>query len=75
MIECETVTRKWGNSIGVTLPKEVVESAHLGNHQKIKILILKQNMTLKKSFGFLKGAWRKKAQETKDEVRKELYHG
>ena len=35
MIECETITRKWGNSIGITLPKEIVETEHLKEDEKI----------------------------------------
>lgn len=74
MIECETITRKWGNSLGITLPKEVVESQHLKEHEKIKVLVLKENGTLRKAFGMVKGKWGKNAQQTKDEIRKELHH-
>ena len=74
MIECETVTRKWGNSLGITLPKEIVESQRLKEHEKIKVLVLKENGNLSKAFGLAKGKWKKSAQQIKDETRKELHH-
>lgn len=74
MIECETITRKWGNSLGVTLPKEFVEEQHIKENEKVRILILKQNHTFKKTFGMLKGKFGKKStQQIKDEIRAELY--
>lgn len=74
MIECETITRKWGNSLGITLPKEIVESQHLKEHEKIRVLILKNSGSLRKTFGLAKGKWKKSAQRIKDEIRKELHH-
>ena len=74
MIECETITRKWGNSLGVTLPKEVIEKEHIKEHEEIRILILKQDRTLKRTFGMAKGKWKKTAQRIKDELRAELHH-
>lgn len=74
MIECETTTRKWGNSLGITLPKEVVEQEHIQENEKIKVLILKDSRALKKTFGMVRGKWRKSTQAIKDELRKELYN-
>ena len=37
MIEVEATTRKWGNSLGVILPKDVVQHEHLKENQKIKL--------------------------------------
>ena len=71
MIECETITKKWGNSMGVTLPKEVVKRAHLKEHERIRILILKQDTTLKNLFGMVKS--KKSGQQIKDEIRRELH--
>ncbi len=58
MIECDTVTRKWGNSIGVTIPKDVLDKEHIKEDEKIKIIIIKPNQALKKTFGMLKGKFR-----------------
>ena len=51
MIECETVTRKWGNSIGITLPK----NEDIKENEKVHVLILKQKTVLKETFGLGKG--------------------
>ena len=71
MIECETITREWGNSLGVILPKEIVEKEHLKKNEKIKLLILTQKNPLTKTFGIWKGA--KSTQQMKDELRRELH--
>lgn len=74
MLECETVTRKWGNSLGVTLPKEMIEEGSIKEHERIRIIILKQSNVLKKTFGMAKGKWKNNAQKIKDELRSELYN-
>ena len=74
MLECETVIRKWGNSLGVTLPKEMIEKGAIKEHEKIRILVLKQGNILKKTFGMTKGKWKKSAQNIKNELRSELYN-
>ncbi len=73
MIELETVTRKWGNSLGITLPKEVVEQEHISENEHLRVLILKQRNPLKSTFGMMKGKWNKSGQEIKDELRRELH--
>ncbi len=74
MIECETITRKWGNSLGITLPKEVVEVENIRENEKIRILIMKQDDLLKKTFGVLKDRLKNSSQQLKNEIRKELYN-
>ena len=74
MMECETITRKWGNSLGITLPKNVIEAENIQEHETIKILILKQDQTLKKTFGMVKGKFVKDTKKIKDELRSELYN-
>lgn len=72
MIEIETTVRRWGNSFGVIIPKEIVEDEKLEN-KKIKLAFLRDNKVLEKSFGILKGKLKQSAQEIKDEMRRELY--
>ena len=72
MIECETITRKWGNSIGITLPKEFLENEGIKEDQKIKVLIIKPNQVLKKSFGRL--SKKLDTQKIKNELKKEFYN-
>ena len=70
MIECEAITRKWGNSIGITLPK----NEDFKENEKVQVLIIKQKNVLKKTFGMAKGKLKKSTQQLKDEIRKELHH-
>lgn len=72
MIEIETTVRRWGNSFGVIIPKEIVEDEKLEN-KKIKLALLRDNKVLKETFGILKGKLKQSAQEIKDEMRRELY--
>jgi len=74
MIECETTIRKWGNSLGITLPKDVVEIENIRENEKIRILIMKQNNLLKETFGVLKDKLKNSSQQLKNEIRKELYN-
>ena len=38
----ETLVRKWGNSLGVILPKELVEERHLREKDKILVEVVKE---------------------------------
>lgn len=58
--------KKWGNSIGVIFPKEMVENKHLKIHEKILVEVVKE-ADLRKLFGTLKS--KISAQEFKDLVR------
>ena len=73
MIEVETITRKWGNSLGITLPKDEVLREHLKVNEKVRVLVIKRLQTPEKTFGMFKGKITKSAQEIKDQLRKELY--
>lgn len=74
MIMTEAVVKKWGNSLGVIIPKDVLDKEHIKENDKIKIIVYKENNNLKKSFGLLKGKWTKTGQQIKDESRRELYN-
>ena len=58
--------KKWGNSIGVVFPKEMVERKHLKVHEKILVEVVRA-ADLRKLFGTLKS--KMSAQEFKDLVR------
>lgn len=74
MVECEIIPRKWGHSLGGVFPKEVVEALNMKENKPIRVIILPQNDTLRKTFGILKGKLKKTAQEMKDDARAELYN-
>ena len=62
--------RKWGNSLGVVLPKDFVKEQKLEEGDEV-IVSRKKQVDLKPLFGLLKGSKIKMtAQEFKDEARK-----
>ena len=67
MVETEVKTRKWGSSIGVVLPKALVEEAGIKPNEKIVIEIKKRPLA-KEFFGKFPD-WGKSTQELKDEMR------
>lgn len=71
----ETVTRKWGNSLGITLPKDDVKKEHFKVNERVVVLVLKSTQTPCRTFGMFQGRISKSAQEIKDKLRSELYHG
>ena len=63
----EVIVKKWGNSMGILLPKELVEKKNLKENEKILVEVVKE-ADLKNIFGSLK---RKiSGQEFKDLARK-----
>jgi len=74
MSEAILETKKWGNSIGIVLPKEVLEGENIkGENEKLFVLIRKRSHTAEETFGMLRGKIKKPTQQLKDEMRKELY--
>ena len=66
----EVQVKKWGNSLGVILPKEIIEQKHLKEDDKIVLLDVVKEGNLSKSFGALKGKLHLSGQELKDMARK-----
>ncbi len=74
MTAIQTRVRRWGNSLGVIIPSEAVESERIKENDEIRILVLKDSRkAFKETFGMLKGKLKKSSQEIKDELRRELY--
>ena len=71
-MEIETRTKKWGSSLGIIIPKIIVERENLKQNQEIKILAVetKEKTRLKDIFGKLKN-WKIDSQKFKDEIRKQ----
>jgi len=70
-MEFSAVARRWGNSLGITLPKQIVEQTGIRENQEVNVEIkTKSNMPSKEIFGFVRD-WRLNAQKVKDEARKE----
>lgn len=75
MPETIAEVRKWGNSLGIIIPKETVEREHIKEKERIRLIIVRESNVLSKTFGMVKRKWKKSAQQIKDEARKELYNG
>ncbi len=52
-MEVEAVVKKWGNSLGVVLPKDLINQEHIEENDRILVDIRKE-ADLKKIFGTLK---------------------
>ena len=67
--------RKWGNSLGIRIPKEIVKKEGIKENQEVDFLLIKDsNKAFEKTFGIGKGKIKKTAQQLKDQIRKELYN-
>ena len=63
----ESVPKKWGNSIGITIPREVVKEEDISTDTKIRVLVLGNKANkLKEAFGTLK--LKKPTQQAMDEI-------
>ncbi len=62
----EVVVKKWGNSVGVILPKELVERESIKENEKVLLEVVKE-ANLEGIFGSLKR--KMPGQEFKDMVR------
>jgi|GEM_PF-433149 len=70
----EVKLRKWGHSLGVIIPKEIIEREKVRENQTIRIMLMKDSAkVLQETFGMAKGLLKKPAQQIKDELRAELY--
>lgn len=69
MEQFEAVAKRWGNSIGITIPSEIIEQENIEPQNKIQVLILKdvnKQKLLKNIFGTLK--LKKDTQEIMKEI-------
>ncbi len=59
--------KKWGNSLGIILPNDIIKSKAIVENEIIEIEIKKKNDSLKKLFGTL--SRKISTQKIKDEIR------
>ncbi len=51
----EARPKQWGNSLGITIPKDIIDKEHISLNEKITVFVLKpQRKKLEKIFGTLK---------------------
>ena len=64
----ETQTKKWGSSLGIILPKSIVEAHHIKEKEKIVVEIKKKHL-VKEFFGMVP-EWKTSTQNIKREMKK-----
>ena len=63
----DAIPKQWGNSIGITIPREVIEKEKISPKRRVKFLVVGTKMdNLKKAFGSLK--LKKETQKVMDEI-------
>ena len=65
-------TRKWGSSLGLIIPKRIVEKLQLQENQEVIFEIQPKTSVLKEMFGVGKGKTKKKTEQIIQEARIEL---
>jgi predicted DNA-binding antitoxin AbrB/MazE fold protein len=74
MERINTTVKKWGNSYGIILPKEVVKSQDLKEGIRIEVILETKNKNhVKDMFGILKGKLKKDTEIILKGVDKELW--
>ena len=67
--EIKAITRKWGNSIAIVIPSEIVNRKNIKENTEVTISIEKTRPKAGALWGFGKGRFKKSTQEIKDELR------
>lgn len=67
-MEVELIAKKWGSSLGIVLPKMIVEKEHIRENDVIVVEIKKRHF-VKEFFGILSD-WKRPTQEIKEEMKK-----
>lgn len=67
MTEIECTAKKWGNSLGIIIPQEIVKEENLMENEKIMIEIKKKHLA-KEFFGLLSN-WKRSTDEIKKEMK------
>ncbi|MFH1054288.1 MAG: hypothetical protein V1740_07755 [Candidatus Woesearchaeota archaeon] len=63
----EAIPKQWGNSIGITIPREIVKKNKIAPKKKMKFLVLNSDTNVMKSvFGTMK--FKKPIQKIMDEI-------
>lgn len=68
-MQIKTIARKWGSSIGVILPKSVVDSKKISENDEL-IIEIKNRPLAGQFFGRFEKKITKSAQELKDDARR-----
>ena len=68
----ETTPKQWGNSLGITIPKDVVDKEQLSPGKRVRVLVIADKRSeLRKVFGSLK--LKMPTQKAMEEIDREYY--
>ena len=68
----ETTPKQWGNSLGITIPKDVVDKEQLSPGKRVRVLVITDKRSeLRKVFGSLK--LKMPTQKAMEEIDREYY--
>ena len=67
-----STARKWGNSIGVTLPSDLVRELNISEGDDVELFVVKRAHPLKKWIGKIK--FRTSTEQIMREIDRELYN-
>ncbi|MBS3155874.1 hypothetical protein J4413_01415 [Candidatus Woesearchaeota archaeon] len=73
MLEFNAKIKKWGNSLGLIIPKDKIDLNSLNKDKEVHVIVLTKSSVLKETFGLF-SEWKGKGQKMKDRLRKELYN-
>ena len=68
-MEATSKARKWGNSLGIVLPNELVTDHNIREGDELEVKVKKKNAGLGDLRGLLKGKLKESVQQLKDESR------
>lgn len=67
-VELEALPRRWGNSLAIIIPAEIVEKQRISEREPVKITVEKKRPKAGVLWGYLKD-WKTPTQQLKDEAR------
>ncbi len=67
-MEIRTRAKRWGSSIGIILPKQIVDVKRIRENDEV-IMEIKNRPLARDFFGRLKGKFKKSAQQLKNEAK------
>ena len=74
MEQIKAKVKKWGNSFGIVLPMNLINSEKIKEGNEVNIFVeFPKKTRVKDVFGILKGKLKKDTQEALDEIDKELW--
>ena len=68
-MEIKAIARRWGNSLAVVIPANIVEQQQIKENEEMTVKLEKRRPLAGELWGFGKGRFKKSTQEIKDDMR------